>query len=73
MTEHQDFDPVVQSFMLRSAKYLRKGAKSKDPALMWAILFNLKGVIHSYESAAEEALLIAKLNHDIDKHNEKAK
>jgi hypothetical protein len=68
-----DYDPIVKAFMLRSAKHLRKGARSNDPALMWAILFNLKGVIASYEDAAEESLLVAKLGHDIDTHNAKAK
>ena len=70
---NQNYDPIIKAFMLRSSRQLRKGARSNDAALMWAILFNLKGVISSYEDAAEEALLVAKLSHDLDTHNAKAK
>ena len=70
---NSNYDPLIKSFMLRSSRQLRKGARSNDAALMWAILFNLKGVIASYEDAAEEALLVARLGHDIDEHNAKAK
>jgi hypothetical protein len=51
------YDPAVQAFMRRAAKNLRKGARSKDPSLMWAVICNLQSVIDTYEEAAHEAAM----------------
>ena len=53
----RQYDPAVQAFMRRAAKNLRKGARSKDPALMWAIIHNLQSTIDSYETGAHEAAM----------------
>ena len=65
-----EYDPHVRDFMKTAAQLLRKGARKKDPALMWAILVNLDGVIESFIAAAEEQYLVTKLNKEIDKHEE---
>lgn len=61
------YDPMVREFMYASAKLLRKGARRKDPKLMWAILMNLNGVLDSFLQAAEEQYLVAQLQEDIEK------
>jgi hypothetical protein len=66
------YDPMVRDFMITSSKLLRKGARKKDPALMWAILVNLEGVIDSFTQAAEEQYLVAKMHKDIDRIEEEA-
>jgi hypothetical protein len=62
------YDPLVRDFMLTASKLLKKGARKKDPALMWAILQNLEGVIDSFTAAAEEQYLVSKLEAGIEKH-----
>jgi hypothetical protein len=61
------YDPHVREFMITSSKLLRKGARRKDPKLMWAILMNLDGVLESFLQAAEEQYLVTQLHEDIQK------
>jgi hypothetical protein len=61
-----EYDPQVRDFMKTAAQLLRKGARKKDPALMWAILVNLDGVMESFIAAAEEQYLVTKLNKEIE-------
>lgn len=69
----KQYDPAVREFMKMSAQLLRKGYRKKDPALMWAILVNISGVIDTVTQAAEEQHLVAKLSEDIKKHEEEKK
>jgi hypothetical protein len=64
------YDPVVREFMITSSKMLRRGARRKDPKLMWAILINLNGVLDSFLQAAEEQYLVTQLHEDIKKREE---
>jgi hypothetical protein len=65
-----DYDPIVREFMITSSKMLRKGARRKDPKLMWAILMNLDSVLDSFVQAAEEQYLVAQLQEDIKKREQ---
>jgi hypothetical protein len=65
-----DYDPIVREFMVTSSKMLRKGARRKDPKLMWAILMNLDSVLDSFVQAAEEQYLVAQLQEDIKKREQ---
>ncbi len=65
-----DHDPIVREFMITSSKMLRKGARRKDPKLMWAILMNLDSVLDSFVQAAEEQYLVAQLQEDIKKREQ---
>ena len=65
-----EYDPAVRDFMKTAAQLLRKGARKKDPALMWAILVNLDGVMESFIAAAEEQYLVTNLNKDIEEREE---
>lgn len=65
-----EYDPHVRDFMKTAAQLLRKGARKKDPALMWAILVNLDGVMESFIAAAEEQYLVTKLNNEIEKREQ---
>ena len=62
----QEYDPQVREFMLASAKLLRKGARSKDAGLMWAVLVNLDSVLESFIYPAEEQYLVSKLRKEIE-------
>jgi hypothetical protein len=53
----KNYDPAVQAMMRRTAKNLRKAARSKDATLMWAVLCNLQSVVDGYEEAAHEAVM----------------
>jgi hypothetical protein len=64
------YDPLVREFMVTSSKMLRKGARRKDPKLMWAILMNLDGVLETYLQAAEEQYLVTQLHEDIEKRDQ---
>ena len=66
------YDPMVRDFMLTASKLLKKGARKKDPALMWAILQNLEGAIVGFTQAAEEQYLVGKLEEGIEKHEREA-
>jgi hypothetical protein len=61
-----DYDPNVREFMINTAKMLRKGARSKDAGLMWAMLVNLENVLDSYVTPAEEQYLVSKLHKEIE-------
>jgi hypothetical protein len=65
-----NYDPIVREFMVTSSKMLRKGARRKDPKLMWAILMNLDSVLDSFVQAAEEQYLVAQLQEDIKKREQ---
>jgi hypothetical protein len=52
--------------MITSAKMLRKGARSKDAGLMWAVLVNLDSVLESFLMPAEEQYLVSKLRKEIE-------
>lgn len=67
------YDPMVREFMITSSKLLRKGARRKDPKLMWAILMNLNGVLDSFLQAAEEQYLVAELQEGIEKREKREK
>lgn len=56
--------------MITSSKLLRKGARRKDPKLMWAILVNIEGVLETFLLAAEEQYLVTQLREDIKKREE---
>jgi hypothetical protein len=56
--------------MITSSKMLRKGARRKDPKLMWAILMNLEEVLQTFSQAAEEQYLVTQLREDIKKREE---
>jgi len=56
--------------MITSSKLLRKGARRKDPKLMWAILVNIEGVLETFLQAAEEQYLVTQLREDIKKREE---
>ena len=62
----KEYDPMVREFMITSAKLLRKGARSKDAGLMWAILVNLDSVLESFLIPAEEQYLVSKLRKEIE-------
>jgi|LauGreDrversion4_1035100.scaffolds.fasta_scaffold20102_6 hypothetical protein len=64
------YDPIVREFMITSSKLLRKGARRKDPKLMWAILVNIEGVLETFLQAAEEQYLVTQLREDIKKREE---
>jgi hypothetical protein len=59
--------------MYSSAKLFKRGARKKDPALMWAILQNLSGVLDSFLQAAEEQYLVSKWQEEINEHEKEAK
>jgi hypothetical protein len=61
----KEYDPNVRNFMINTAKMLRKGARSKDAGLMWAMLVNLENVLDSYVTPAEEQYLVSKLRQEI--------
>ena len=65
-----NYDPLVREFMVTSSKMLRKGARRKDPKLMWAILMNLESVLDSFVQAAEEQYLVAQLHEDMKKRDQ---
>ena len=52
----RNYDPAVRAFMKRGSKLLRKGARSKDPSVMWAVLYNLQSVLDGYEEAAHKTM-----------------
>jgi hypothetical protein len=62
----KDYDPMIREFMITSAKMLRKGARSKDAGLMWAVLVNLDSVLESFLMPAEEQYLVSKLRKEIE-------
>ena len=62
----KDYDPMIREFMITSAKMLRKGARSKDAGLMWAVLVNLDSVLESFLIPAEEQYLVSKLRKEIE-------
>lgn len=62
----QDYDPNVREFMITASKLLRKGARSKDAGLMWAMLVNLDSVLESFIEPAEEQYLVSKLRKEIE-------
>jgi len=57
---------MIREFMITSAKMLRKGARSKDAGLMWAVLVNLDSVLESFLMPAEEQYLVSKLRKEIE-------
>jgi hypothetical protein len=65
-----EYDPHVREFMKTASQLLKKGYRKKDPALMWAILVNLDGVMESFITAAEEQYLVAKLNKEIEEREQ---
>lgn len=62
----KDYNPMIREFMITSAKMLRKGARSKDAGLMWAVLVNLDSVLESFLMPAEEQYLVSKLRKEIE-------